>query len=476
MSGPAPESPTPSVFRLGLVSFLGLFFQMLVIRWLAGECRVYGYYANLPLITAFFGLGLGLLLANRAVRLIPAFAPIALLFGFLATTPYYRDFALIGWTSEQPWPKEMLSGAWAAVRWYATFLFLLLLAGAAFVPLGQELGRAFNAFGKPLRAYAVNLVGSVAGVWGFALVCWCIPSSLPWFAISLAGALVLDSGRTRLVGAVCSLVLLGIVWNADRDLTWSPYYKIRKSDVVFPDDTGKEEVVGVNLEVNNDYYQRMLNLRPEVARRFPKLREAASYYNRPYRFCRPKSVLIVGAGSGNDVAAALRHGVEHIDAVDIDPMIVEMGRRHHPERPYDRPEVNLVVNDARSFLKQTDRKYDLIVFGLLDSHTLVSGLGRLRLDNYVYTTSGLPSTATGSSSASSPSSKTSSATAASSAANSTTAPGCSSGGMGSRRGARSRRRCGGRRSRACARSPSRRRPTTGRSSTWRSGRSPASTS
>jgi hypothetical protein len=47
------------------VSFVSLFYEMLVVRWLAGECRVYGYYANLPLITAFFGLGLRCLLAKR---------------------------------------------------------------------------------------------------------------------------------------------------------------------------------------------------------------------------------------------------------------------------------------------------------------------------------------------------------------------------------------------------------------------------
>jgi spermidine synthase len=44
-------------------------------------------------------------------------------------------------------------------------------------------------------------------------------------------------------------------------------------------------------------------------------------------------VVIVGTGTGNDVAAALRAGVGEIDAVEIDPAIVSFGREHHPEDP-----------------------------------------------------------------------------------------------------------------------------------------------
>ena len=62
-----------------------------------------------------------------------------------------------------------------------------------------------------------------------------------------------------------------------------------------------------------------------------------------------------------------------------------MGRRAHPERPYDDPRVHAVVDDARHAfrLAETD-SYDLVVFGLLDSHTQL-GTSSVRLDNYVYT-------------------------------------------------------------------------------------------
>lgn len=99
----------------------------------------------------------------------------------------------------------------------------------------------------------------------------------------------------------------------------------------------------------------------------------------------PGRVLVVGAGTGNDVAAALRHGAAHVDAVEIDPTILDLGRTYHPERPYDSARVTVYINDARAFFKRTEQKYDLIVFGYLDSHTLLTSMSSVRLDNFVYT-------------------------------------------------------------------------------------------
>ena len=110
------------------------------------------------------------------------------------------------------------------------------------------------------------------------------------------------------------------------------------------------------------------------------------YYDLPYQIVKqPKDVAIVGAGTGNDVAAALRGGAEHVDAIKIDPAILLLGSEGHPEHPYSNPHVRAIVNDARSFLRTTNQHYDLIVFGLLDSHTLLSQASSVRLDSFVYT-------------------------------------------------------------------------------------------
>ena len=91
-------------------------------------------------------------------------------------------------------------------------------------------------------------------------------------------------------------------------------------------------------------------------------------------------VAIVGAGTGNDVAAALRAKPGHVDAIEIDPVILQVGEERHPEKPYQDPRVRVVNNDARTFLRNTSNTYDLIVYGLLDSHTLLSQGSSVRLE------------------------------------------------------------------------------------------------
>ena len=98
----------------------------------------------------------------------------------------------------------------------------------------------------------------------------------------------------------------------------------------------------------------------------------------------PKKILIVGSGTGNDTAAAISSGVDSIDAVEIDPVIIDLGK-YHPNKPYEDQKVNVIKNDARNFIRHTNEKYDLILYGLLDSHTSLSSNGGIRLDSYVYT-------------------------------------------------------------------------------------------
>lgn len=94
----------------------------------------------------------------------------------------------------------------------------------------------------------------------------------------------------------------------------------------------------------------------------------------------------MGAGAGNDVAAALRNGATHVDAVEIDPAILDVGLKYHPERPYQSAFVKTYTADAREFLRDDSHSgYDLIVLGELDSHTVLSSMSSVRLDNYVYT-------------------------------------------------------------------------------------------
>src|SRR5207245_11066956 len=105
------------------------------------------------------------------------------------------------------------------------------------------------------------------------------------------------------------------------------------------------------------------------------LKRIERFYFFPYRHLRrpPNNVMIVGAGNGNDVAVALSEGAKHIDAVEIDPEIQSIGQRYHPNQPYEDRRVSVHIDDGRAYVQSTDRRYDLILFALPDSLTLLSG-------------------------------------------------------------------------------------------------------
>ena len=136
-------------------------------------------------------------------------------------------------------------------------------------------------------------------------------------------------------------------------MTWTPYNKIEVSSIpAVATADGREVRPGWILRVQNLYYQRLLDLRQEtvelVHETYPLVGNAYYAYNYPYTWKRPGRVLVVGAGTGNDVAAALRYGAERVDAVEIDPRIVEFGRRLHPEAPYGDPRVRVIVDGSFS--------------------------------------------------------------------------------------------------------------------------------
>jgi len=99
----------------------------------------------------------------------------------------------------------------------------------------------------------------------------------------------------------------------------------------------------------------------------------------------PGRVLIVGAGTGTDVALALSRGATSVDAVEIDPRLQQIGAQRHPNHPYSDPRVHVHINDGRAFLERTSNVYDMIIFALPDSLTLVSGASSLRLESYLFT-------------------------------------------------------------------------------------------
>ncbi len=158
-------------------------------------------------------------------------------------------------------------------------------------------------------------------------------------------------------------------------VSWSPYYKVTTEEVGTADDGF------LLIKANGVPHQLMAPAQW-------KLEQGERIYATPYLRLPDNAlgdVLIVGAGSGSDVAIALSKGARHVDAVDIDPRILEIGAEQNIDRPYSDARVTTHTNDGRAFLEGTDRKYDLILFALPDSLTLVSGASQIRLESFLFT-------------------------------------------------------------------------------------------
>jgi spermidine synthase len=370
---------------------LSLFLELSVIRWQGTVFEFFAFYKNFGLLACFLGLGLGYALSGR--RSIPLGLSIPMMawqFVFMITLRFGDSGGMLASIRAIPLREQINLGASNSTNTAQAFAvyFLLtvvfLITALIFVPVGQVCGRLMQR--RPnLRAYGLNLLGSLAGVVLMLLVSalWTPPPL--WFALCCMGILLLTLRMpgSLVTGAVFTVVcVVALDWPVTplSQRVYSPYQLL---EIGHDEDTGL-----VLIRAAGQYYQRVYDL--SLARTEPKLQPIRHYYDLPYKtHAKQTDVAIVGAGTGNDVAAALRSGAGHVDAIEIDPAILLAGQTRHPEKPYADPRVNAISNDARSFLRTTNRRYDMIVYGLLDSHTLLSQASSVRLDSFVYTVEGL---------------------------------------------------------------------------------------
>jgi SAM-dependent methyltransferase len=369
--------------ELVAASFLVLFQELALIRWLGAQVRVLAYFPNLVLISAFLGLGLGALRAGRArlLWLWPlALATLVLVSAALARIPFTQDSRaasehLFLLYYDLPPDTPVVEG----VRLPIALCFAL--SAFCFVPLGQLVAERIARFaerGRALHGYAWDLVGSLGGSAAFALASFAGSAPRTWFAVMFGIGAVFLRGRTLAGWAGSALAVALVVLRLDHAEAYSPYYAIN----VIPDYRNSLVVLA-----NGSLHQTGVSLRrdrPPASERNARILRG---YHLPYEMLgrAPRRALVLGAGTGNDVAVLLDRGAEQIDAVEIDPLILAAGRADHPDRPYDSPRVRVFTTDARTYLNQTRERYDLIVFGTLDSLTRLSALSNVRLDNFVYT-------------------------------------------------------------------------------------------
>jgi SAM-dependent methyltransferase len=399
-----PNDAAPSnkelQIQLLLISILALFLELLVIRWLSTEIRVFAYFKNLPLMSAFLGMGLGFIWFDKKWSLYKWSAFGLLILCGLMICAFKLDLTYLTFVNPDQFMlfgTHMSNEKIASIRSLFIMLAIFALSTSIFIGLGQRMGKLFNEL-RPLQAYSINVFGGLIGTLLFSALCflslppgaWLIAAGIFYFLIDKRPVSVAVVGLGVLYSVWAGPFITNETYGPDFVKTvWSPYYRIDVIKCRAQDGTAKGSPLGYHLYINYDSFQSIVDCTPAALAHLPEFAKTSQLAANAIAFqilSKPnQNVLILGSGSGSDVAAALRNGAGHIDAVEIDQQIANLGKEFHPEKPYDSDKVTLYITDARNYLKNCKKKYDVIVFAALDSHAAFSALSSLRMDNYVFT-------------------------------------------------------------------------------------------
>lgn len=388
------------LLNIFLAAALTLFLELAIIRIHSIYIHIFSFFKNLSLFSCFFGLGIGYAIGRKKLFSLKWTYPLLclqILFLFIIYNTPLNIFFINPVSEQLTMGRDTAQSILQIFIIYVFTISIFLFNVLVFIPLGQ-LTSSYMLKTNKLKAYGANLLGSLFGILLITLLSYIWTPPILWLAFSLIIFIFLVRKNAKLIyiSSVSFLLLiffLNLNLNKNSKFFYSPYQNIVLEHLNNP-------LSPVLIKISHIFFQSPLNLSKRLTFERPDIspgnifgyhvdiEHEREFYDIPYKVndFMKKNVLIVGSGTGNDVSAALRNSkVDQVDAVDIDPLIIEIGKSYHPERPYQNEKVNIYVDDARSFIKKVDKKYDLIVYGLLDSQSNLSAKGGVRLDSFVYT-------------------------------------------------------------------------------------------
>ncbi|MFE9773683.1 spermidine synthase [Streptomyces sp. NPDC005931] len=356
-------------WRLVLASTTMLFVELALIRWAGANVVHLSYFSNFILLGSFLGIGIGFLIPAARGQWLKRWTPVPL----ALLVVLVREYPVQVRQSSSEVIYFTAVKATGLPEW-VTLPAIFLLTAVIMAGIGKITADLFRQL-PSLDAYRYDLLGSITGSVSFAALSWLRAPSVAWGLLAAAALLVLGGRRNTLLYGIPLTAMVAALFleTTTSGISWSPYYKIELK----PSTTANRTY---RIAANGVPHQSTAPL-PVLMRENSPYRQA---YDRTPRNPH-KRVLVIGAGNGNDVAVALAHGAERVDAVEIDPRLQEIGADLHPAKPYDDPRVHVHIGDGRAFLERTDTEYDLIVLALPDSLTLVAGASNLRLESYLFT-------------------------------------------------------------------------------------------
>ena len=305
-------------YLIAIAAASGLYLELMMIRVHSSFFQIFAFFKNISLISCLLGLGVGYLLGKKKVYSLKWVLPlltfqICFLF-FIKNTP-------IG-----PFLQNPVTEQWAMGQSYASgviqfsiiycFLILIFIFNAmAFVPLGHLVSNLMSKQEK-LQSYSWNLIGSLSGIILFSLMSWMMTPPILWFFVGFLIIFFLQ--KKSLIDLSFSVVSLTIVIflfistkSVNKENYYSPY-----------------QVITVEHYPNSNISIKASNLWFQSPHDFRKNTNWNSYFV-PFKVAKkkPDNILVVGSGTGNDVAYALLEKTKSIDAVEIDPLIIKIFKK-----------------------------------------------------------------------------------------------------------------------------------------------------
>lgn len=381
--------------RIFWLSFLLLFGEILALRWLGIEIPVVRDFPNLVIMICLVAASAGMSkpgaksLNPNVTLAITTCACIALIAPLIFAVQLGLPTLSLKFGGDD---ASAIGRALTVLVVVASSLYTI------FYLIGKWLGKEFeNA--PPLKAYSFNLLGSIAGTLAFTIISWLALPPYVWLAV--AGAVTFMLYKKPLI-PVITIALAAAAFTTTSHSIYSPYSKLDVVPIVLKENT----VLGPDnytLLSNNQYFhvgmevltpEREEKFKQEAKERAEKVQQKLwhsfgwvqlPFQSTPYH----DSILILGSGSGTDVAYDLANGIKHVTAVEIDPRICKLGRERHPNKPYADARVDVRNEDARTFLRYSQDKFDLVDFAFLDPGPTLNSASFLRVDNYVFTVESL---------------------------------------------------------------------------------------
>src|SRR5215471_13779153 len=374
-----------------LITLSGLVFEIGLTR--IYSATIWYHFAFVAISMALLGWGLG----GLAIHLMKRTRQLSLEKAAIFTLLYGLAIPACLWILvEYPFELRRLP------LYFVTPLVPFLLGGMALSTI-FDLNRAASG-----SLYFADLLGASIGAAAIGVLLQMLggEASLLLAAVAPMAAAALLSRRFRVVGiagaaivAVAALtngetglfrVIPGTIKAMRRQMDESPGSRIAQSgwnaysriDAVEGVDSPK---FLARLYIDSDAWTSMM---PWDGRLDSVHEMRDSYRALPFHFNPGGETLIIGPGGGPDVVAALASGSRKVTAVEMNPLMIQFVRHYGAQAGslYDRPDVEVIQSEGRNFISRTDRKFDTIFLGFVDSWASVASGGLSLSENYLYTT------------------------------------------------------------------------------------------